>query len=247
MTHEEYMQMVSEVNRLRDQVHLFNQEEISEGALDDLKHHITLYETEHPDKVSKNSPNYVISGGVAAGFIKYAHSRRMLSLTDVFDAQELQEWEDRWKKYGEKELGLPVESMIAETNHPVYICEPKIDGLAISLIYNEGLLISASTRGDGWIGELVTENVRQIRSIPKEVVEKAKFEVRGEIFITKSDFAQLNKDILEGRKVGRAGKTGEEAIFANPRNAAAGTLRQLDSSIVAQRNLSFIAYNVFFE
>lgn len=244
LSYEEYLQMVVEVNRLRNEVHLFNIEEISENALDDLKHKITEFEKKYPDKISSNSPNYTISGGVAKGFTKFAHARRMLSLTDIFDSKELQDWEDRWVKLVDvnefKKYSL-------EKNTAKYICEPKLDGLAISLHYENGHLTAAATRGDGWVGELVTENVKQIRNIPKNISEVRKIEVRGEVFLTKKDFESLNQEILLGRKVGKMGKTGQEGLFANPRNAASGTLRQLDSRIVGERNLSFVAYSVFVE
>lgn len=226
---------------MRNEVHLFSNEEVSEAALDDLKHKITQYEQAHPDKISANSPNYKIAGGVAEKFEKFEHKRRMLSLNDIFDLEELQDWEERWQDFYRKNYTQEPSQAV----QPKYICEPKIDGLALSLHYQNGQLVSAATRGDGWVGELITENVRQIRNIPKEISDKRLIEVRGEAFITKKDFEQLNENIRSGRQVGRLGKTGEEAIFANPRNAASGTLRQLDSSIVAERNLSFVAYGVW--
>ncbi len=241
MEYDDYISLVAEVNRLRNEVHLFNNEEISENALDDLKHKITQYESQNPTKVSPNSPNFVISGGVAKGFKKYKHTHRMLSLTDVFDQVELQEWEARWEKVVASEGGD--RSQIS----PKYICEPKIDGLALSLHFENGLLVTAATRGDGWVGENVTENIRQIRNIPKEIPDKRKIEVRGEVFMSKPDFENLNRDIIAGKKIGKLGKTGVEGVFANPRNVSSGTIRQLDSRVVAERNLSFIAYGVFVE
>jgi DNA ligase (NAD+) len=245
LTHEEYIKLVDEVNRLRNEVHLFNVEEISEAALDDLKHKITQYELENPDKISQNSPNYVIAGGVAKGFSKFRHSRRMLSLNDVFSLEELADWQDRWRTYLAK--FKPQLAAQTQTDEVEYICEPKLDGLALSLHYENGLLVAAATRGDGFMGELVTDNVRQIRSIPKSIPHLGKIEVRGEVILTRKDFEQLNSDIIAGKKVGRMNQTGPNATFANPRNAAAGTIRQLNSSIVAERNLSFVAYNVFVE
>ena len=128
-----------------------------------------------------------------------------------------------------------------------YICEPKIDGLAISLHYKDGKLVAAATRGDGFIGENVTQNIRQIEDIPQEIPQKQNLEVRGEVFLTKENFEKLNKSIQNGENVGKLGKTGKDATFANPRNAASGTIRQLNSRIVAQRNLSFIAYGLISE
>ena len=275
MNQVEYLNLVTEVNRLRNEVHLFNIEEVSEAALDDLKHKITLYEVANPDKISPNSPNYVVSGGVAKNFVKFTHKRRMLSLNDIFNFQELQDWQTRWQDYYKKnaeenpqegnleldasskpDLASPsqsekekfLNSITSPTNvnlQPTYICEPKLDGLAISLHYENGLLVAAATRGDSFIGELVTENVRQIKYIPKEIDYKGKLEVRGEVFLSKQDFEKLNLAISKGEKIGKMGGTGPEAVFANPRNAASGTIRQLNSEVVAERNLSFVAYNAY--
>ncbi len=243
MTKTEYERLVAEVNRLRGEIHLFNNEEVSEAILDDLKHKITQFELEHPDQISVNSPNYTIAGGVTEKFEKFRHPRRMLSLNDIFNLQEFLDWEKSWQDFYRKEYGRESPRNIS----PKYICEPKIDGLAISLHYQDGFLRFAATRGDGWVGELVTQNILQIKNIPKQIPDKRKIEVRGEVFITKKDFEKLNKNIAEGRQVGRMGKTGPEAMFVNPRNAASGTVRQLDSAIVSARNLSFVAYNVWIE
>ncbi|MEM1311947.1 MAG: hypothetical protein AAGF07_00590 [Patescibacteria group bacterium] len=242
LNYEEYLQLVTEVNRLRNEQHLFNVEEISEAALDDLKHKITQFEAENPDKISQNSPNYTIAGGVAKGFTKFKHKRRMLSLTDVFDYNEMLEWQERWQKLQRAEGFV---TKVSSESTPMYICEPKIDGLALSLHYNNGQLVSAATRGDGWTGELVTENIKQLKNIPKSITDLRKLEIRGEVFMTKQDFIQLNKDIVSGIKVGKMGKTGQDGVFANPRNVSSGTIRQLDSRIVAERNLNFVAYGVF--
>jgi len=244
MTKEEYEKLVAEVNRLRNNLHLFNDETISESALDDLKHKITAFEVAHPDLISPDSPNYTIAGGVAEKFEKFAHKRRMLSLNDIFTLEELQAWENRWRDFYVKQYGVYPTSWQTSLQ---YVIEPKVDGLAISLHYEGGILQRALTRGDGWVGELVTENVKQVADIPKQIPDLRKIEVRGEIFITKANFEELNKQILEGKQVGRFGKSGLEGVFANPRNAASGTIRQLDSSVVAQRNLSFIAYGVWID
>jgi DNA ligase (NAD+) len=241
MNNNEYLQMVEEVNRLRNEVHLFMNEEISENALDDLKHKITQYELANPDKVSKNSPNYTIAGGVRSGFTKVAHRKRMISLSDIFNLEELENWEKRYIKYAES-------VNIQLKDNPKYYVEPKIDGLALSLIYKNGELFQAATRGDGTEGEDVMNNVTQIASIPKSIPDKRNIEIRGEIFLTKSDFDDLNQAIIKGDKKGKMNGTGPDATFANPRNAASGTLRQLDSNVVKERNLSFIAYYLeFFE
>lgn len=235
MTQKEYLLLIEEVNKFRNQINLFNEEEISESALDDLKHQVTLFEKSNPTLISPNSPNYTIAGGVAEGFEKVAHYNRMLSLTDVFNKEELLEWQTKYLNYATKED-------IELSEDLGYYAEPKIDGLALSIIYEGGSIIQAATRGDGLQGENVTNNVLQISTIPKSIPDTRKLEVRGEVFLSKSDFKQLNIDIINGVRKGKAGGYGESAQFANPRNAAAGTLRQLDSNVVAERNLSFIAY-----
>lgn len=283
LAHSEYLQMVAKANELRTQVHLFDNDVISEEALDNLKHQITLFEEANPELISPKSPNKIVVGDVKKGFQKFTHTRRMLSLNDIFDRNELEKWEKRWQDFGLKNIenfdklvglvdlvdskgeSLPknpeksleknnqnLESQKSEnydsTNNSIkYICEPKIDGLAVSLHYKGGQLIAAATRGDGFVGENVTENVRQIKNIPQTIPEKMDLEVRGEVFLSKENFEKLNQAIIAGEKVGKLGKTGIEAIFANPRNAASGTLRQLDAGIVAERNLSFIAYGLTFE
>lgn len=257
MTEKEYLKLVEEVNRLRNEVHLFNEEEISDQALDDLKHKITIFEESNPTKISSQSPNYIIAGGVLDGFEKFLHKRRMLSLTDVFSKKELLEWDKRWKDYIIRNYNLSdiVSDIVGDDLFPEkiqhenlkveYFCEPKLDGLSLSLHYDNGLLTNAATRGDGYIGEDVLENIKFVDSIPKTIDDKRLIEVRGEIFMSKTDFDDLNRDISLGSKIGKMGKTGPEAIFANPRNAAAGTLRQLDQQIFQQRKLNFIAYNVY--
>jgi DNA ligase (NAD+) len=240
LSHNEYLDLVQRVNDYRQQINLFNIEEISESALDSLKHQITLFETQNPDLISQNSPNYLISGGVLEGFEKVAHKHRMLSLNDIFEHEELIDWERKWQDFATK-------NQINFEKEQKYICEPKVDGLAISLHYQDGNLIKAITRGDGYIGENVTENVKQINGVPKTIPHSGKIEVRGEIFITKSDFASLNEEIKSGKAIGKMGKTGVEGTFANTRNVASGTIRQLNSSIVSSRKLSFIAYNITIE
>ncbi len=238
MTHPEYLLLINKVNQLRNSVHLFGEEEISEEALDNLKMQITEFENKNSDLVSSNSPNYTIAGGVSQGFVKYSHARRMLSLNDIFSSPELMDWQQKWRDYAVRE------SISFEPN-PKYLCEPKIDGLAVALHYKNGRLIRAVTRGDGWIGEMVTNNILQINSIPKNISDMRELEIRGEVFMTKSDFDKLNQKVLAGEIVGKMNKTGQEGVFANSRNVASGTIRQLDSNIVAQRNLSFVAYNVY--
>lgn len=291
---QEYLALITKVNQFRNEVHLFGEENISEEALDNLKMQITDWERDHPESIDPNSPNYTIAGGVAEGFTKVQHQKRMLSLNDIFTHEELIEWEERWQKYADQNsISIPksfeseklkanIKSIVVDKNPSSlkdversdgvdnmtvssnlngensdtkatsticnsinYICEPKIDGLAISLVYENGKLQQAVTRGDGFVGEDVTNNVLQIQSIPKSIQDKRKLEVRGEVFMTKSDFEELNQKIIDGILPGKMSKTGPEFVFANPRNVASGTIRQLDSSVVKDRKLSFIAYNVY--
>ncbi len=247
-TQQEYLSLIQKVNQIRNEMHLFDEENISQEALDNLKMQITNWEQQHPDNIDLNSPNYTIAGGTAAGFTKVTHQQRMLSLNDIFSKIELQQWQERWQKYAnQNSINItknfnPIELSSTQNN---YICEPKIDGLAISLIYNNGKLKQAVTRGDGYTGEDVTNNVKQIQSIPKTIIDNRKLEIRGEIFMTKSDFKELNQKITDGILPGKMSKTGAQYTFANPRNVASGTIRQLDSNIVKERKLSFIAYNVY--
>ena len=165
----------------------------------------------------------------------------MLSLNDIFDYQELLDWNERNSNYGIKNIEA---QEAIDPNTTEFICEPKIDGLAISLIYQEGLLIRGVTRGDGYEGEDVTANIIHIQSIPNSIPSKESIEIRGEIFMTQENFQKLNQGILEGKLIGKMGKAGRDGLFANSRNVASGTIRQLDTKIVGERNLSFIAYNV---
>ena len=238
LTSTQYNNLVNKVNQYRNDIALFNNDTISESELDLLKHEITIYENSNPTKISLSSPNYNVAGGVLVGFKKITHITRMLSLTDIFSYQELIDWEKRYERYA-LDNGISLESGGVEFK---YTAEPKIDGLALSLVYNEGKLMYGVTRGDGYEGEDVTHNVMVINSIPKTIEDNRRLEVRGEVFISKSDFEQLNIDITKGIKTGRGGAVGASATFANPRNAAAGSLRQLDSNIAKSRNLSFIAY-----
>jgi len=186
---------------------------------DQLSRECLAYEQENPELSHPNSPNKRIGGFVLDGFVKAAHLSRMWSQEDVFNTKELEDWIKRAHK--------------VNTNLKFY-CEPKFDGASLNLIYENGLLKQAITRGDGTIGEDVTNNVKTIHSIPLQIKEKSLLEIRGEIVIKKSDFEKINQDRLKNN----------EQLFANPRNAAAGSLRQLDPSITAKRKLFFNVWGV---
>ena len=205
----------SEIDHHRYLYHVLNKEEISEEALDSLKHELATLEGEYPDLVTPDSPTQRVAGRALKIFKKASHSSPMLSLGDVFSGDELSLWEGRIKKLTSSELS--------------FFSELKIDGLAVSLIYQNGLFVRGSTRGDGLVGEDVTQNLKTIESIPLRLKKSIDCEVRGEVFIAKSNFKKFSKE------------------YANPRNLAAGSIRQLDSKITASRNLSFMAWGLLGE
>ncbi len=234
-------QLRTEINRQRYLVHVLNREEMSEAALDSLKHELFKLEEAYPELITADSPTQRVAGKPAEGFTKVQHERRMLSLNDIFDYQELPEWRERCAKL------VGTERM----NAAQYYAEVKLDGFAISIMYQDGVLQQAATRGDGTTGEDVTMNVRTIEAIPlnlviqeegltqdiRELAQNAlrgRFEVRGEVYISKADFSELNQIQKELGK----------PEFANPRNLAAGSMRQLDSKLTAARRLRFLAYAV---
>lgn len=221
------------IDRHRFEYHVLDQASISDSALDSLKHELYKLEQEFPDLVTPDSPTQRVGGKPLAKFAKVTHARPMLSMEDVFTPEEFQEWANRINKL----------SATQSLNHSItqprsFYCMPKIDGLAVSIVYQDGLLFSAATRGDGRIGEDVTLNARTIESIPLSLRERegrsGRVEVRGEIYIPTADFKKLNE---EQEKNG-------EPLFVNPRNAAAGAVRQLDPGITATRRLAFFAWDL---
>lgn len=184
---------------------------------DELYHKVLEFEKENPSEILAYSPTLRVGGEISEGFEKLAHESAMWSMEDIFDDNELIAWLGR----GEK------------SEFEIY-CEPKFDGASLNLTYENGILKTAATRGDGKIGENVTQNAKVIKSIPLQIPYNGKIEIRGEVVISKSDFDALNEQrALKG-----------ESLFSNPRNAAAGSLRQLDSKIVANRPLQFIPWGV---
>jgi DNA ligase (NAD+) len=197
--------------------------EISDAEYDRLKRRNAEIEARFPDLKREDSPSDQVGAAPASGFDKIEHKVRMLSLSNLFEEEEVAEFDDRIRRY----LGLSAEAEL------VYTAEPKIDGLSLSLRYENGQFIQAATRGDGSVGENVTANARTIADIPQEIKGAPEvLEVRGEVYMSHEDFAALNE-----RQEAAGGKT-----FANPRNAAAGSLRQLDAKITAARPLRFFAY-----
>ena len=201
--------------------HTLDAPEISDADYDALKQRNAAIEVRFPALKRSDSPSDQVGAAVAEGFGKVTHAVRMLSLENAFEDADVTDFDDRVRKY----LGL--------TSGVAYTAEPKIDGLSLSLRYESGILVQAATRGDGEVGENVTENARTIADIPQRLTGAPKvLEVRGEVYMSHADFAALN--VRQAEKA--------EKPFANPRNAAAGSLRQLDASITAARPLRFFAY-----
>ena len=196
---------------------------ISDADYDALKRRNAAIEEKFPHLKRSDSPSDVVGGAVSEGFGKVQHAVRMLSLGNAFEDADVYGFDASIRKY----LGLNADS------HLSYTAEPKIDGLSLSLRYEGGTLVQAATRGDGSVGENVTANARTIADIPQTLTGAPEvLEVRGEVYMSHADFADLNQ-----RQLDKGGKT-----FANPRNAAAGSLRQLDPEITKSRPLRFFAY-----
>lgn len=190
---------------------------VSDSEYDRLYRELVELETTYPDQVLADSPTHRVGGKVLDGFEKYSHQYPLYSLQDAFSREELEAFDARVRK---------------EVIHPTYICELKIDGLSISLTYEKGILVAGATRGDGSIGENITENLKRVKDIPLTLPEELDITVRGECYMPRASFDQVNQ----------ARQENGEPEFANPRNAAAGTLRQLDTAVVAKRNLATFLY-----
>ena len=219
MTYDEYIEKVNLLNKWAYYYYVLDDPQASDEEYDKLYHEIEKYEEAHPDKILPYSPTQRVGDKILEGFQKAKHLTRMWSMEDVFDTSELINWVNRILKSFESVS---------------FVCEPKFDGASLNLIYENGLLQKAITRGDGVEGEDVTKNAKTIRSIPLKIDYQELIEIRGEVVIRKDDFEKINDE--------RA-KSGE-SLFANPRNAAAGSLRQLDPSITAKRKLLFYPWGV---
>ena len=219
--------------------HVLNRQEISDAALDSLKHELYKLEQQFPELITPDSPTQRIAGKPLEGFRKIKHKTPMLSIEDIFSKEELQDWIDYLKRLAPN----------AQFN---YFAELKIDGFAITLIYKNGIFICGATRGDGKTGEDVTQNLKTIESIPlkleirgntptkrnkekiKKLIEEGEIEIRGEVYMEKKKFEKLNKELE---------KKGQKS-YTNPRNLAAGSIRQLDPKLAASRPLNFLAYDI---
>ena len=212
------------INYHRYLYHVLDKQEISDAVLDSLKKELFNLEQEYPEFITPDSPTQRIGGVPLKKFEKVKHFQLMLSFNDAFSEKDMKDWEERIKKLLTQE----------EIEKLDYFCELKFDGLAIELIYRNGVLEIGSTRGDGIIGENVTQNIKTIETIPLRLREEEEVIVRGEAIIFKKDFLKINKIREES----------DLPIYANPRNVAAGSIRQLDSKITAQRKLTFFAYDL---
>ncbi|HEY4524577.1 MAG TPA: NAD-dependent DNA ligase LigA, partial [Candidatus Paceibacterota bacterium] len=220
------------INHHRYLYHVLDKEEISPAALDSLKHELAQLEADHPELITPDSPTQRVAGQPLPQFEKITHRVPQWSFNDAFTAAEMREFDARVRKtLAAARTVLPGRTVLAA---PTYVAELKIDGFKIVLIYKQGVLQTAATRGDGRVGEDVTANVRTIESIPLRLTEAVEVVVEGEIWLGKNELARIN----ERRRA--AG----EPVFANPRNAAAGTIRQLDPRIVAARRLNSFIYDL---
>ena len=216
-----------QVDDLRYRYHVLNDPEVTDAMYEGLMSELRKIEQEHPELITPNSPTQRVAGEPLAAFKKIVHQVPQWSFNDAFDEKDIIDWQERIMNYLEKQLGKQPTDLS-------YVCELKIDGLHMVLTYEKGLLKTAATRGDGKIGEDVTNNIRTIQSVPLQLKEKIDLIAEGEVWLS----AKMLKTINEQRTLNN------EQLFANPRNAAAGTIRQLDARIVAERKLSLTAYDI---
>ncbi len=219
---ERYDKLKRAINRYRLAYHVYDREEIPESARDSLMHELALLEGKYPDLITSDSPTQRVAGKSLSKFKKVRHTVVQWSFSDIFSEQEVREFDAR------------VHRMLGTEKSIAYVCELKIDGLKIVLTYKKGILMTAATRGDGRIGEDVTHNIRTIESVPLSLTRPIDIVVEGEVWMSEKALTRLNEERI------RHG----EAIFANPRNAAAGSVRQLDPRIAAARSLDTFIYDV---
>lgn len=216
---DEYTQAVAKLSKYAYAYYVLDEPIASDEEYDILYHQVKSYEDSHPECISPLSPTQRVGGEVLEEFSKSRHLSRMWSLDDVFSEGEMSEW---------------VGKILKSYPNASFVCSPKFDGASLNLRYENGTLISAATRGDGLVGEEVLHNAKTIRSIPLHIPHKDLVEIRGEVVIKKEDFEAINNERLQKG----------EPLFANPRNAAAGSLRQLDSAITAKRKLLFVPWGI---
>lgn len=214
---ERINELIYKINKASYEYYALDNPTITDQEYDDLYNELLRIEEKYPELKRIDSPTNRVGGQALEKFEKVTHETPMLSFDDIFNSDEIESFDNRIKKV---------------VKNPSYTLEPKMDGLSGSLIYKDGILVRAATRGDGVTGENITQNVKTIKSVPLKLTEKIDIEVRGEIYMSKLSFERAN---IEKRK-------NKEKEFANPRNAAAGSIRQLDSKITAKRGLDYMAY-----
>lgn len=212
-------ELIKKLNQANYEYYILDNPTITDQEYDSMMDELIKLETNHPDLVRSDSPTLKVGGQVISEFSKVIHEVPMMSLADVFNIDEIRDFDARVKKV---------------IKNPSYVCELKIDGLSVSLKYEKGKLVRAATRGDGTTGEDITHNVRTIKNVPLSLPEDIDIEVRGEIYMPIKSFNDLNEERAKNN----------QSLFANPRNAAAGSVRQLDSKIAASRNLSTFIYHL---
>lgn len=240
MTKREDSRRIEELRRLLNQYayeyYTLDSPSVSDAIYDSLYGELKQLEAKYPELITPDSPTQRIVASSVTKFQKYHHKRRMISIMDTFSDQEAYDWVGKVRRYVEKNLSIATLAKLDKVN---YWLDAKMDGLACSLHYQDGLLIRAVTRGDGMVGEVVTDNVRVVPTVPLRlhddpVFTRGETEVRGELIMLRADFDQINRQLI---------KRGDKP-FANPRNLAAGTIRQLDPQVVASRPLEFHAYDL---
>ena len=214
---ERMKELVELLNRYATEYYTSDNPSVSDSEYDRLYRELVELEKAHPEQVLPDSPTHRVGGKILDGFEKYSHQYPLYSLQDAFSREELDAFDARVRK---------------ELDDVTYICELKIDGLSISLTYEQGIFVAGATRGDGSVGENITENLKRVKDIPLSLPEKLDITVRGECYMPRASFNQVNL----------ARQENGESEFANPRNAAAGTLRQLDTAVVTKRNLATFLY-----
>ncbi|MCK4442194.1 MAG: NAD-dependent DNA ligase LigA, partial [Sulfurovaceae bacterium] len=219
MNKETYLNKIELLKKWAYPYYVLDNPIATDEEYDKLYHEVLEYEKSHPEDIASDSPTKRVGGVVRDEFTKAKHIKKMWSMEDVFTYNEVQEWIGR---------------VVKNVREVEYFCEPKFDGASLNLLYKNSKLVRAITRGDGVIGEEVTENVKTIRSVPLSIDYKELIEIRGEVVIPKDDFEIINQERI------KEGKT----PFANPRNSASGGLRQLDSSKTAKRRLVFYPWGV---
>ncbi|HLD31646.1 MAG TPA: NAD-dependent DNA ligase LigA, partial [Patescibacteria group bacterium] len=216
-----------QIDDLRYRYHVLNDPEVTDQMYEGLVAELRKIEAQHPDLITPDSPTQRVAGQPLAEFTKVTHQVPQWSFNDAFDEKEMGEWLERVENFLEKEIGQRPTDL-------EYVCELKIDGLHIVLTYEDGLLVQAATRGDGRVGEDVTQNIKTIQSVPLRLKQAVSLIAEGEAWLSQETLKRINQ---ERKKSG-------QPLFANPRNAAAGAIRQLDPQVVAQRKLQLTVYDI---